>query len=462
MKISFFYLSILLSIFSVNFTYSDEYIDSLEKELKVIENDTTKIEVLNILSQSYFNIDPQKGIEYATKSVAISKKLDRNEDLADSYSMLGLNYLVFGDYQASADYYYKSLLIYEELGSKSDIADCSGNLGMLYSMLEDNDKAVNYFDRAYDIYKADGNEVGITNVLIHKGNIYVNTGTAARGIEFYLEALALSTKINDDVLHGNVLGNLANAYLEVGELDKALDYFDQTYKKYSELGDQRQIVYTLFNYSLLYHKKAQEGNNNYFISKALDYALKAEYEAEKINLGELLYQIFEKLAELYKAKGNMNLAFDYYQKFHEAKESLIDRQKAEEIGKIQARYELDKEQREEEIRRETEERIRQEEIAYRNNIQYMAITIFIIILFVSIFLIPRMKFSNLLLDGIVLVTFLLFYELLLIIAEPWVEDISNNVPIIKLLINCSLALTFIPLRSLEMKLRKKYAKKRND
>jgi tetratricopeptide (TPR) repeat protein len=462
MKIRYIYFSIMIFIFLAYNSFSDEYIDSLEKELKVIENDTTKIEIFNNLSQSYFNVDPQKGIEYATKSVALSKKLDRNEDLADSYSMLGLNYLVFGDYQASADYYYKSLLIYEELDSQTDIADCSGNLGMLYSMLEDNDKAVNYFDRAYDIYKADGNEVGITNVLIHKGNINVNTGMAAKGIEFYLEALDLSTKINDDFLHGNVLGNLANAYLETGELDKALDYFDQTYKKYSELGDQRQIVYTLFNYSILYHKKAQKGNNKYFISKALDYAHKAESSAEKISLGELSYQIYEKLAQLYKEKGKLSKAYDYFEKFHNAKESVIDRNKAEEIGKIQAKYELEKEQIEEDIKREAEERKIQEELVYRNNIQYLSVTLIIIVLFISIFLIPRMKYSNLLLDGIVLVTFLLFYELLLIIAEPWVEDISNNVPIVKLLINCSLALTFIPIHRLEMRLRKKYSKKKQN
>ena len=101
-------------------------------------------------------------------------------------------------------------------------------------------------------------------------------------------------------------------------------------------------------------------------------------------------------------------------------------------------------------------RLLAEEEEYSNNIQYSAIAIFVILLFVSLFIIPKFNISFTLIDGLVFITFLLFYELIVVIFEPKIDEWTDGIPIFKLGLNLLIALLFIPVHNYEGKFRDKF------
>ena len=81
------------------------------------------------------------------------------------------------------------------------------------------------------------------------------------------------------------------------------------------------------------------------------------------------------------------------------------------------------------------------------------------ILFIAIFVFGKYNIPTAVLDAFVFITFLLLYEIILVVTEPYVDELTNQVPLYKLRINVALALVFFPFQILERKMRQKFAKK---
>ena len=65
----------------------------------------------------------------------------------------------------------------------------------------------------------------------------------------------------------------------------------------------------------------------------------------------------------------------------------------------------------------------------------------------------KLNFTQATMEVMMFLTFLLFYEFIPVMNEPYADDFTNNVPVFKLGINLSIALLFIPFHSFEKKLR---------
>jgi len=62
-------------------------------------------------------------------------------------------------------------------------------------------------------------------------------------------------------------------------------------------------------------------------------------------------------------------------------------------------------------------------------------------------------------EGLIFFAFLIFFEFLLVLADPYIEGWSSGAPGIKLLFNAGIAALIFPLHSLfETKLKRKLAK----
>ena len=115
--------------------------------------------------------------------------------------------------------------------------------------------------------------------------------------------------------------------------------------------------------------------------------------------------------------------------------------------------------REKEIKEKEEARLREERINHRNMIQYSSVSIFVVILLIAMMIAPRMPVNFWWIEGLVFITFLLIYEFILVVSEPWVDSFTNSIPIFKLGINLAIALLFLPFHRVEDKMRDKFEKK---
>ena len=82
----------------------------------------------------------------------------KKDDLANTYSTLGLFYLHRNDLEKAESFFKDSLRIEEQLARSFGMAADFGNLGLVAVRRRDTDAAVCYFDKARRLFKEGGNE----------------------------------------------------------------------------------------------------------------------------------------------------------------------------------------------------------------------------------------------------------------------------------------------------------------
>jgi len=262
-------------------------IDSLLKELPRQKEDTNKVKVLNALSYSYRNINPDEGLKYGQQDSDLAAKLDWKKGIADADNALGLNYqgksgytkalayfsealkkdeeldnkkgipyvlgnigLVYhylGDYPKALEYDFKALKMQEEIGNKNGIALVSGNIGMVYMDQGDYPKALEYDFKAVKVDEDIGDKPGIAGITCNIGIVYNIQNDYPKALEYYFKALKIDEEIGDKQYMANVTGNIGNVYEARNNHTMAIEYFQKSLKMAQDLGNKYAAAANLIN-----------------------------------------------------------------------------------------------------------------------------------------------------------------------------------------------------------------------
>jgi tetratricopeptide (TPR) repeat protein len=505
-----FLFVIVLAFFNSQFVFAQlqgqALIDSLLPELQRINEDSNKVELLNVISFRYYSIDPDKGIEYANEALNLAKRIEWKKGESISYNSLGVNSWAKSDYDKAVEYYQNALQIYQDLGDKSGIAKNLGNMGLIYKGQSNYPKALKYYGKALKINEEIGSKLGIANNLLRMGTIYHDQSDYSMALEYYARSLEIYEDLSNKSGIASNLGNMGNVYWKKLDYTRALEYFEKSLTIFEELNDKSGIAITLGNMGIIhmnqsnfakaleYYEKAlvinkELGNkrriainlgnigslflslsqdNINIVSDKISQQISKSKEASLNNAIKYFYnaiEIFEEIGELdnrsvykksladaYKQKGDAFKEAKYLREHIALKDSVFSMKKAKEIGKLEA----EREQLEEEYREAEEERLLTEATNNRNYIQYSGMGVFVLLLFITIFIIPKFNIPFSIIDGLVFVTFLLFYELVLVITEPIIDNWTSNIPIYKLGLNLAVALLFLPFYNLEDKIRNRF------
>ena len=93
-------------------------VDSLEKELKFVEADTSKVNIMNNLINAYDGIDSLKLFKIGAESIKKSKEIDYLKGLADAYIELGGAYRSYSLDEEAQEYLEKGNKLAEKLVNK--------------------------------------------------------------------------------------------------------------------------------------------------------------------------------------------------------------------------------------------------------------------------------------------------------------------------------------------------------
>lgn len=444
-------------------------LDSMIAELKTIRSDTSKVSLLEKISFEFYSTDPKSGMKYGNEGLELAKELKWKEGIANCNNALGANCFSLGNYSEALKKWQTSLKLNEEMGNKYAMTGNLGNIGVVYQKISDYDKAIEYIKKTLSLYEELGDKHGVARNLGNIGTIYDDIKELDKALEYYKKALIIDEELGLKKDIAADLGNIANVYSDKDQFIEALDYYHRTVEIYEELGNQTGIVRNYGNLGNIYYilarnfkKYNEEGkildknmSKNYCFDQSIKLSTKAVELGEKYKLKPLLTLPYKTLKNVFKEKNDYKKAFYYQSKQMAVNNSIFNDNNSREIGKLEA----EREQLEKEYIEKDKARKISEETSYRNNIQYSAIAILILLLFISMMIIPKINIPNTLTDAIVFITFLLFYELMLVISEPMVDNLTNNIPIYKLGINIFIALLFIPFHNIEKKLRLKYSAK---
>ena len=480
-------------------------LDSLLYELESAKEDTNKVYLLSNISAKYQTSDPKLGLEYAQKSLDLANELKFKNGLSGAYNGFGLNYYIMSDFPNAVKYYTLAREAYSESGDELGVAGISMNLGNIYSQQANFPKALEAFFKASQVFKELENYGNLAACLVNIGGIYKRQESDTLALEILLEALEYAEKAEYLYPQSAASHNIGRIYLNWGKVFKAKEMFNNAIEINTKMG---YLHWNATNYSSLglIHEKDEEFNKAfeyYFKSLELNEKMNNEYSlaVDKGNIGVLYIRIFENdslnlseyksefistnklenlnkslpylneaieisnrigaleqlvllkgyLSYYYKYKNNFKKAFTISEEYVKLKDSLNKNDVAKQIGKLEA----EKLQMEKEYEAKEQARLEQEKVDRRNQMQYTMISVITVFFFAIIFYLMRKNISFGAIDVLTFIAFLLLFEFLLVLTEPWVDDFTNNVPIYKLLINIGLAIMLIPLQKAEQIIRAK-------
>ncbi|MBI2966946.1 MAG: tetratricopeptide repeat protein [Bacteroidetes bacterium] len=328
------------------------------------------------------------SLDYFFKALGIWRQnMEKNpqsstdmESLASTLCNIGNVYLVQADYPKALKYYYQALNIDEKRDDKFGIASDFGNIGIIYKKQNDYTRAMEYYSKALKMNEDVGDKNGMAIQLGNIGIVYTDKAgysknhgdmedanlNFGKALEFQLKALKIDEEINDKTGMAIDLDNIGVIYVKLAEagpaeqihtgsvtdslLRIALGYYFKSLKMKEEIGDQYSIANTLGNIGSLYTSLLGNKYSSAVVPsgdlsvKPEEFLKKALEISTEINALDLQRNIHQYFSELYYTTGNYKSALDHFKKYLVVKDSLFNEDKSKEMGKLEAKYEYNKQQ----------------------------------------------------------------------------------------------------------------------
>jgi tetratricopeptide (TPR) repeat protein len=424
--------------------------------------------------------DKDKALDYTNQAFSIISTLNDDSLKAESHNTYGRVYLARNDKILALRHFLTGLRIAEERKAKeSDKASLLRasylHLSGFYSGIEDHDRAIDYYMKAYK--KLDNMSTKNAHYqraidLNSLGRLYAAKNSHDIAISYYERSLALADSLKFSTLKVPAYSSLLNEYLRRDQPQKALEYFNsqsgQNLRKflndfgfsggiaqaygviYTELGKFDSARFYLAQAGPFYENNQNEYNKlNYYVSLGSLYSKTAEYDkaietylkvkeiADRTGALEASEKAARHLDTMYNKTGNFQMASHYNSIYYQLKDSIETINKQKELAQIEA---ADEQQRLLRLQKEEEDKKKQ-----RNNIQYMAITIGIVVLFISLVVLGMFKVSATTIKMIGFFAFLMFFEFIFLIFKKNIYAITHGEPWKDLLFMIGLAAMLLPL-----------------
>jgi len=372
----------LILIFSGNL-YAQN-LDSLQKVIKALPDDTTKVIKLNELAMMTVGRDPQKGYLLADDGLKLAEKISFEKGIALSYKTLGNTQYMQGSLQEARKYYQQGLKVAEKTGNKDMEASFDNNLGLICTEMGDYETAMQYHLKALKFRENIKDKKGMAKSYLNIGNVLLNQENLNEALQYYEKSLEMAKSIDLMIDVGNNYNNIGNIYKRQKKHQKTLEAYSEAAKVFEKIGDLRGLVVTDLNLGDAYLDVGEP-------KKALDVYSKAIPIANKLNdkvMAGLLYsskgtalteiknygeaydnlrrglmmlqeagarndvaKVYGAFSTYYESQGDYKEALRFQKQSKSLKDSLFTEGQTKEIAKMREVYNSEKKERENELLR---------------------------------------------------------------------------------------------------------------
>lgn len=275
----FFTLLSFIALSSLTSFAQKSETDSIENILKNYKKeDTTRIDLLNDLSYAYTNLDPDKGLLYASKAILLSKKLNNAKRLGRAYGNRALNYTFLGK-DSLAIYWYQEGINYAiKTNNKSGEGILLNNLAILYINRSEYKKSLDLRLKALSIFTELKDKKKIGSILSNIGVTYFYIADYPKANAFYFKALKVAQEMKDISGEALTTSNIGMVYKKMGNYNKALFYYQKSLKQSQLSNDQHAVSNTLANIATIYDDQGQHQKALDFYNQALVITRRIKYK----------------------------------------------------------------------------------------------------------------------------------------------------------------------------------------
>jgi adenylate cyclase len=390
-------------------------IDSLLSELPQQKEDSNKVKLLDLLSNIYSTISPDRGLKYGQQAMALATKLDWKFGIALTCSSLGLNFQNQSDYPKALYFFFKYLQLSEEIGYREGIAGAIGNIGINYYNLKNYPKALEYFSSSLKLNEELGDKNGIAAATCNIGNIYEAQKNYQKALEYAYKALALTKELgNRPYVAINTL-NIGILYKEQNNYIMAVEYLQHAVKLFEELQYKIGIANSLSNIGAVYLAKIEDTaakvgiftgatelpdikyqptasmpeGRSALLAAAIDYQLRALLISKEIKALEVMQSSYSDLSVAYKLKGDYKKALEASDNFHAIKDSVFSQENKEEILKMGMKNDYDRQRLTDSLKTAEKQKIATINLKKQKNYTYLGVAGILLLAGFSFFIVKE-------------------------------------------------------------------------
>ncbi len=385
--------------------------------------------------------------KYFNKSLSIAKETNNINLTAISYLSIGEIFEYRGMQNTSLYYYLKSLEYFKKIVNKNIskiqiyyYGTLLNNLAISYKNIGKLNESFNYSIMANYYTKKINDEWGMASSYNNLGNISYRLNMPDTAFKYFAMALNIIEKYGSNSNIADIMINIGNCLSVQHKFNDAIIYYNKAKQLFINSNRIDGIVLSLINIADLYFNIGK-------YKKSLSIYQNANALAKNCNNITFMTDIYKGLYKYNSKMNNYRNALKYFRLYVQFKDSVFNLEKERDITSLEAKFKFEKKIADEKRHNEIMQAQIKEQTNRRNLLQYSGIFIFIIFMIVITFLTGKFRLKIRVAEGIIFITFILLFEFILVIIDPFTDRISMQTPLYKLVINFILALLIFPLHS---------------
>ena len=408
-------------------------IDSLQKLLAQPQADSNRVTLLWKLAEQYQFFKPDTTIELAQKAQLLASHIKYTEGESRSYAIMATGQYLLGNYTASLNNYMQKLKIEEQRKSARNYASALNNIGLIYILLSDYEKALSYLYRADSTINAVGGvakkdlQFGIHTNLGETFYKMKNTDSAKH---YFSAALKLAVKNGDGFHQGVASLGLGNVFAANGNDSIAMINYRRAFPFFSDGTNNDMLCETALGFANVFQKTAMPDSALRYARLAFEIARKDGFISRELDAANFI-------SRFYKNNNKLDSAFVYMEQAVMLQDSLKGQSKTREAMIISTNEQIRQTEIAEQKLREKESRLQQ--------LQILAICIFIPIFFILTVAVSKIKINKSVVRFMGVVSLLLFFEFLILLLHPLIGQLVHHNKILELLVLVMIGAGLVPL-----------------
>ncbi|MCW5924757.1 MAG: sensor histidine kinase [Saprospiraceae bacterium] len=315
------------------------YADSLEQLSKAARYEKGLAHAFDIRGQGLRNQGNfSASIPVFHAQLAIFSKTNNLEGQARALNNIGASWHDMQVPDSAIVYQLRCLDIKEQLGDKGAVASTMANIANTYSDMKAYDKAISMLLRALQIRRELGEEKRSMFTLNNLSVAYGKKGDSEKSIAYADTAIAVALKYGNKMVAGVVCGGMGHVLNEQKRYEESIQWCERSMAYLTEANREANMVYPLCNMAAAYIGLGQ-------YAKGLEVNQRGWAIMQKLNLQEPLEPYYENFANAYAGLNDYKNAYHWHKTYSARIDSMADKDNLSKVANIEAKYGLEKKER---------------------------------------------------------------------------------------------------------------------